>query len=114
MARNTLPNPQFDQNIKALHKQSRKLSKNWVRAMQNRSNMVFNSLISTNPSNVFWAISRLKLDKNKSINFFKEGKTTYRGDCVKDGFYHSLSSLESPPTINMPNNLALYYKLIFC
>ena len=40
------------------------------------------------------------------------GKVTYKGNCVKDGFYDSLSALKSPPITPSHGNYDLDYKII--
>ena len=62
-----------------------------------KSNLTFNAIISKNPSRAFKAIRKSKSGNIKNINTLTVGKVTYKGKCVKDGFYDSLSALKNPP-----------------
>ena len=83
--------------INKLCKESRKLSRIRVKSLQVQSNLTFNSLISKNPSRAFRAIRSSKKGNVKNITTLTVGKTTYKGECVKDGFFDSLSALKNPP-----------------
>ena len=62
--------------VKYLYMQARKLSRKRVLDMALKSNKVFNSLISSNPSKAFRAIGRIKSDKTKSIKLLTVGTPT--------------------------------------
>ena len=98
--------------IKKLCKESRKLSRLRIKSLQLKSNMTFNSLVSKDPSRAFKAIRYSKNSKIKNINTLSVGQVTYKGKCVKDGFYDSLSALKNPPTAPSYGDYDLDYKLI--
>ena len=74
--------------------------------------MTFNALVSKDPSRAFKAIRNSKNNKIKNINTLSVGQIIYKGKCVKDGFYDSLSALKNPPTSPSYGNYDLDYKLI--
>ena len=74
--------------------------------------MTFNALVSKNPSRAFKAIRNSKNSKIKNINTLTVGQNTYKGKCVKDGFYDSLSALKNPSPTPSYGNYDLNYKLI--
>ena len=86
----------------------------WIRVKnrQVRSNLTFNTLISKNPSRAFKNIRSSKNGNVKNITSLTVGKTTYKGECVKDGFFNSLNALKNPPTTPSYGDYDLDYKLI--
>ena len=108
-----LADPNYAHEAKQLVKQARRLSRQRVNDMSIKSNKIFNILISSNPSAAFRAIGRLRSDKTKSIKVLTVGKQTFRGSCVKDGFYASLSSLKSPHDLVIPQIWILIITLSF-
>ena len=83
--------------INKLGKASRKLSRIHVKSLQVQSYLTFNTIISKKPSKAFKAIRKTKKGNIKNITTLTIGKVTYKGNCVKDGFYDSLSALKNPP-----------------
>ena len=80
--------------------------------MVKRSNLTFNLVISKNFSSAFRAIGILKYDKTKSIYVLIVGQWVFKGDCVKDGFYTSLSSLKCFESIDILEIISLDSHLI--
>ena len=105
----TNPNPNF---VDKLCKESKKMSRLRIKSLLIKTNQTFNSIISKDPSKAFKAIRKSKKNNSKNINSLTVGKVTYKGNCVKDGFYDSLSALKSPPTTPSHGNYDLDYKII--
>ena len=110
-AARTMSNPNPN-TIKSLCKESKKLSSRHVKSLLNKTNLTFNSIISKDPTKAFKAIRKSKNSKTKNINSLTVGKITYEGNCIKDGFYDSLSALKCPPTSLSHGNYDLDYKII--
>ena len=63
---------------------------------RNRRDENLSSILTTNPSSAFRSIKASKNASSADIQNLKVENKTYRGDCVPDGFYDSLSSLKAP------------------